>query len=952
MDQIRAVLCGTCEQRFGNSTGHSTTSHYRCKRGPLEHGQIRRRRPCLSSYHVISLISQHGQQRPDKRSQQCGLSTSLADSTSRNSRSGQEEYLHHPILERPEICGSQRYLGTAQVGTGGSKVSKLGFVVWARWHRVCKTSILVLSFSIWRFPLTDLARKSQIAIEYAYLQKARSPQISTFWVHVSSKARFEQSYVEIATKAELPGTEDGQVDILHSVSRYLADEGNGPWLLILDNADDATVLLNSSSSNAMSVQRRLLDWVPRVQHGSVLITTRDRSCALKLTGYQGMPIEVLAMTLDESAELLRLFLPQVHKDEASELVGELENVPLAISQAGAYIKEVPRVSIPKYLAIFRRSREDQVALLNKNKEDLRRDPSVPNAVITSWELSFKQIHQQSPDSADLLSLMSYFNRQAIPQFLVQGAVDELSFEENINLLLNFSLIRAEIREDTFEMHRLIQTAMQHWLRSEGYEQLWKERAIGSLKHEFPGPDVQRERWPICEVLMSHAEDVLSYTASSKESALSHAYILRCTAYYVTQRQGNFALGEQRSNQALQIQRQYFDDDSDEVLDTLSVLADAERGLGKLNEALDLQESILNRRLEKRGPDDRGSLTSTHNLALIYSVLGHYGKAEDLMKRVVEAKGRLFGPDYPDLLNSESMLVAIYLNLGKIKEAEKLGTKALEMSVRHYGFEHVVTLNLIRHLSLAYWHMNQLEKAEDMVAQAIPFFFKLFGPSHWMSIDARLMLARIYHRQCKLDEAKDICLSCLDVAQDFQGSSQSVRLHCARLLGEIHQDQGNFTDALRLLKGAVEASRATQGDDHPCTLVHTFSLATCYHDMGDRDHAIRLLSEVLAKRRKVLRENHPWTIDSARFLAAWKGEEEEVTGKLGIEKDEGEEWKTVEEVHEGDRMELEANEEEEGEQDENQDEPTKNEEGGKADAVGNQLAKFHMSSPASREAESR
>ena len=134
------------------------------------------------------------------------------------------------------------------------------------------------------------------------------------------------------------------------------------------------------------------------------------------------------MNPDESAELLRLYLPQAHKDEVSELVRELENVPLAISQAGAYIKEVPRVSIPKYLTIFRRSKEDQVALLNKNKEDLRRDPGVPNAVVTSWEISFQQIRTNSPDAADLLSLMSYLNRQAIPSFLIQGDVDEISFD--------------------------------------------------------------------------------------------------------------------------------------------------------------------------------------------------------------------------------------------------------------------------------------------------------------------------------------------------------------------------------------------------------------------------------------------------------------------------------------------------------------------------------------------
>lgn len=115
------------------------------------------------------------------------------------------------------------------------------------------------------------------------------------------------------------------------VKTWLADEDNGPWLLILDNADDATVLLNPSISDTgngvASVQRRLLGFLPRVQHGAVLITTRDQSCALRLNGYRGTPIEVLEMTLDESVELLRVFLPEADQEEASELVGEVENLP-------------------------------------------------------------------------------------------------------------------------------------------------------------------------------------------------------------------------------------------------------------------------------------------------------------------------------------------------------------------------------------------------------------------------------------------------------------------------------------------------------------------------------------------------------------------------------------------------------------------------------------------------
>lgn len=658
------------------------------------------------------------------------------------------------------------------------------------------------------------------------------------------------------------------------MSTWLADEDNGPWLLILDNADDATVLLNPSISDtgngAASVQRRLLGFLPRVQHGGVLITTRDQSCALSLNGYRGTPIEVLEMTLDESVELLRVFLPEADQEEASELVGELENLPLAISQAGAYIKEVWRFSIPKYLAIYRRSNEDRAALLNKDKEDLRRDGGVPNSVITSWELSFNQIRGNSSDSADLLSLMSYFNRQAIPQFLIQGDVDELSFEESINVLLTFSLIRAEIREGTFEMHRLVQIAMQHWLRTEGDEQLWKERAIERVAHHFPW-DNQEQHWPICEDLMSHADEVILYKHSAQDSALNYARILNSTAWYMLERKSDGVLAEQRSARALQIQRQYLDCDSDIVLSTLTTLAAAQSENGKFKEALGLEESILKQRLKKGGPEHIESLTAMHNLAQSHSILGHYEMAEDLLWRVLETERRLLGPEDPRCLTSGSDLAWVYLGLGKYEEAENLLTNGLEMCTRHYGFENQETLITMSDLSHAYLLQKKFEEAEKLILQAIPFVTKIFGRSHSRTLDARRTLAGTYYRQRKLDEAKEICLSCLNIAQIHPRLQNGTISDLSNLLGLIHRGQGDFTDALRLMKRAVESKKERHGADHPETLICLSHLAVCYYDMGDQDHAIRLMTEVLEKQRQVLPAHHPNIIQSADWLADWKSE---------------------------------------------------------------------------------
>lgn len=48
-------------------------------------------------------------------------------------------------------------------------------------------------------------------------------------------------------------------------------------------------------------------------------------------------------------------------------------------------------------------------------EDYTRERGFPNAVFQTWEVSFDQMREQGPRAAEMLSLMSMFNRQKIPE---------------------------------------------------------------------------------------------------------------------------------------------------------------------------------------------------------------------------------------------------------------------------------------------------------------------------------------------------------------------------------------------------------------------------------------------------------------------------------------------------------------------------------------------------------
>ncbi|PQE24997.1 hypothetical protein CJF32_00009547 [Rutstroemia sp. NJR-2017a WRK4] len=85
--------------------------------------------------------------------------------------------------------------------------------------------------------------KSQLAIEYAYRTRDRSPETWIFWVHASNAARFEQSFRDIANCVKIPGRQNLQANIFQLVCDWLRNDRKGKWVLILDNMDDAGFLV-------------------------------------------------------------------------------------------------------------------------------------------------------------------------------------------------------------------------------------------------------------------------------------------------------------------------------------------------------------------------------------------------------------------------------------------------------------------------------------------------------------------------------------------------------------------------------------------------------------------------------------------------------------------------------------------------------------------------------------
>ena len=214
------------------------------------------------------------------------------------------------------------------------------------------------------------------------------------WVHASSSARFQEAYQDIAERLKLAGRDDPQQNVLRLVWRWLSDEENGPWLMIIDNADDVSALFSSQAADSPGSEQSLSSYIPKTGQGLVLITSRSTGVAERLVGGDSI-FQVPMMESDQAMQLLRVRLGRlgdaVHdKDAASSLLFALDYLPLAIIQAASFIqrKSLRRRTIAWYLEEFQKSTEKKTGLLASEANDLRRDESALNAMVTTWQIIF------------------------------------------------------------------------------------------------------------------------------------------------------------------------------------------------------------------------------------------------------------------------------------------------------------------------------------------------------------------------------------------------------------------------------------------------------------------------------------------------------------------------------------------------------------------------------------
>jgi NB-ARC domain len=187
--------------------------------------------------------------------------------------------------------------------------------------------------------------KTQTAVEYAY--RYRDEYHYVLWVNAATRDELITSFVGLAALLNLPEQKEQVQTKIVAAVKYWFTTHDG-WLLIVDNADDL----------AMAG-----DFLPRGGKGHLLLTTRAHAIGSLANGIEVEKLDTQQgmLLLLQRARILRHEAsldeaPLADRTAAEAIVQEMDGLPLALDQAGAFIEETG-CSVSDYLDRYRQRQE-------------------------------------------------------------------------------------------------------------------------------------------------------------------------------------------------------------------------------------------------------------------------------------------------------------------------------------------------------------------------------------------------------------------------------------------------------------------------------------------------------------------------------------------------------------------------------------------------------------------
>ncbi|GAA2641501.1 hypothetical protein GCM10010425_54220 [Streptomyces spororaveus] len=603
------------------------------------------------------------------------------------------------------------------------------------------------------------------------------------------------------------------------------------WLVVLDDLADPADLRNL--------------WPPASPHGRTLITTRRRDAAL--IGHDRRLVPMGLFTEDEAVAYLTTALAAHDRHEpADELLGladDLGHLPLALSQAVAYLTDVD-----VDCATYRHRLSDRARTLS----DALPDPSgLPDdqatTVAAAWSLSIECADRLPPArlARPMLQLASMLDPNGIPGAVLtsppalghlaryRGAVPGRTDAAEVTVWDATQALRALHRlslidhapdspHHTVRVHQLLQRAIRDLLPAEQHDRLARTAADALMA---TWPDIERDTTLVqalragTEALTLHSEDAL-YRPDAHPVLLRNGLSLG--------EAGQVAAALDHIRRVADAAREKLGPDHLDALTARSHLGSWQGAAGDAAEAATAFEE-LHKDLERAvGPDHPGTLVARGKLAYWRGEAGDTAGAATAFEELLADRLRVLGPDDPDTLITRGNLAFLRGETGDAAGAATAFEELLADRLRVLGPDHPDTL--CTRGNLASWRGEAGDAAGAATAfeELLTDLERVLGPDH----------------------ADTLC----------------TRSNIASWRGEA----GDTTGAATAFEELLTDLERVLGPDHPAALSTRGNLAYWQGRAGDREASSRAFKDLLADLERVLGPDHPDALGTRDDIAYWRG----------------------------------------------------------------------------------
>lgn len=738
--------------------------------------------------------------------------------------------------------------------------------------------------------------KTQTVLEYAY--RYRSGYTAVFWVRADTRTNLIDDMIELANVLELPERhEQDHMKRVQAVLSWL--RSNSGWLLIYDNIDD------------LSIAKPFLPEGP----GHLLFTTRAYALAelAQPLDLEKMDPKTGALLLLRRARFLgasaSLDMANVEDQSfAGAISQELDGLPLALDQAGAFILEAP-CALSEYLALYRARRNELLSQRGSLAQDY------PESVATTWSLAFEKVREADTAAAELLRFSAYLAPDVIPEAIIYGAFetfqspwvnsplkkiasDPLSFDGSMKILLRYSLIARQGDKSFFSIHRLVQSVIRDAATDLEKKGMINMQVVPALRDTFPDPE-DTQQWKICAQYMPHVLECTQWVLQHKLFFSSIGELFYKAGIYA-QKQARYQEAEQFYTLALrilqdcgedimaavilhmlamiyQLQRHYqqaenFYQQAQEILEArseepeaVSLIISAIKGnRAELYRDQGNFKQALSSYLENPPPQpnaieeaDLESAITLNNRALLYTNQSKYEEAEAFHLRALAIRQRLLSNDHPDVANSLNNLAGLYRLMGRYDDAEKNYQQALTIMERHYEADHPEIATAFNNLGELYRVQGRYDLAEDYLVKALTIRKK--QPENSFRAQSLTSLGVLYVEQGKYAKGETVLREALELQKQYLGSNHPDLATTLNDLGTCCMHQDKLAEAETFLTQSLSMREVLADGKLALSLSN---LAALYQMQGRYAKAERLYQQALAIQEQF---PGPHKLDLARTL---------------------------------------------------------------------------------------